>query len=270
VPPSFSSAQLEGVCKALGDTNTGLTGAEIGQFLQQVGVADSDPLLTKWKRLYNALAARQNADGHGDRVLAFIKVALDPPRYVGKSSLFHLRCDAVNMCLSFHGLAFREDGRFHRTAVATTLSEAEDRAERLRTALEQRGIHHEVIRYCRAEYLQNNCFHAVLEASKSVAEKLRRKCGLTSDGADLVDAALGGQDPPLRINRFVTDTEKSEQRGFVNLAKGLFGTFRNPTAHAPRIEWPLSEQDALDLFALASYVHRRVDAATLATSGARP
>jgi uncharacterized protein (TIGR02391 family) len=127
-----------------------------------------------------------------------------------------------------------------------------------------------VVHYCRAEFLQNNCFHAVLEASKSVAEKLRRKSGLTRDGADLVDAALGGQNPFLRINAFVTETEKNEQRGFANLAKGLFGTFRNPTAHAAKIEWPLAEQDALDLFALASYVHRRVDAATLAKPGAMP
>jgi len=270
VPPIFSSAQLEAICKALGDTNTGLTGAEIGRCLQQAGITDNDPTLTKWMRLYNALAVRQNRDGHGDRVLAFIKVALDPPRYIGKSDLFELRSDSVNVCLAFHGLAFREDGKFHRTGVAATLSEAEDRARRLRTALEQRGIHQDVIRYCRAEFLQNNCFHAVLEASKSVAEKLRKKSGFTSDGAELVDAALGGQDPLLRINAFVTETEKSEQRGFVNLAKGLFGTFRNPTAHAPKIEWPLTEQDALDLFALASYVHRRVDGATIVKPGSTP
>ena len=42
-------------------------------------------------------------------------------------------------------------------------------------------------------------------------------------------------------------------------SKGLFGTFRNPTAHAPKIEWNLEEQDALDLFTLASYVLRRID-----------
>ncbi len=262
MPPFFSSAQLEAISKVLGDTNRGLTGAEIGRCLQQVRVADTDPQATKWMRLFNALATRQNQDGHGDRLLAFIKVALDPPRYIGKSELFHSRCAPINVCLAFHGLAFRDDGKFHKTDVATTLSEAEDRARRLRTALEKRGIHEDVVRYCRAEFLQNNCFHAVLEASKSVAEKLRQKSGFTTDGAELVDAALGGQDPLLRINAFVTDTEKSEQRGFVTLAKGLFGTFRNPTAHAPRIEWSLSEQDALDLFALASYVHRRVDIAT--------
>ncbi|GAI25988.1 unnamed protein product, partial [marine sediment metagenome] len=84
--------------------------------------------------------------------------------------------------------------------------------------------------------LQDNYFHAVLEATKSVASKVRLMTGLNSDGAQLIDDAFGGSNPILKINAFETDTEKSEQRGFTNLAKGLFGTFRNPTAHAPKIE----------------------------------
>ena len=43
--------------------------------------------------------------------------------------------------------------------------------------------------------------------------------------------------------------------------KGVFGVFRNVTAHAPKIIWPIGEQDALDLLSLVSYVHRRLDAA---------
>ncbi len=36
------------------------------------------------------------------------------------------------------------------------------------------------------------------------------------------DAAFGGNNPILKINPFTSDTEKSEQRGFTNLLKGLF------------------------------------------------
>jgi uncharacterized protein (TIGR02391 family) len=110
--------------------------------------------------------------------------------------------------------------------------------------------------------VQNNAFHAVLEASKSVAEKIRRKAALQSDGAHLVDEALGGDSPRLRINTFHTESEKSEQRGFANLVKGLFGVFRNPTAHTLRVAWNMSDEDALDLFTIASYVHRRIDRST--------
>jgi len=45
----------------------------------------------------------------------------------------------------------------------------------------------------------------------------------------------------------------------MNLLKGLFGTFRNTTAHAPKITWEIEEQDALDILSLISLVHRRLD-----------
>jgi uncharacterized protein (TIGR02391 family) len=43
--------------------------------------------------------------------------------------------------------------------------------------------------------------------------------------------------------------------------KGVFGTFRNVTAHAPKIHWTIEEQDALDLLTMVSYLHRRLDRA---------
>jgi uncharacterized protein (TIGR02391 family) len=67
--------------------------------------------------------------------------------------------------------------------------------------------------------------------------------------------------PMLAINALNTDSEKSEQKGFANLVRGCFGMFRNPTAHAPRIHWPMGKEDAEDLLSLASLVHRRLDGA---------
>jgi len=43
---------------------------------------------------------------------------------------------------------------------------------------------------------------------------------------------------------------------------GLFGAVRNPTAHAPKVTWPMTEQDALDVLSLVSFVHRKLDSAT--------
>ncbi len=56
-----------------------------------------------------------------------------------------------------------------------------------------------------------------------------------------------------------TETDKGEQRGFANLLIGLFGTIRNPAAHNPKVEWPMAEQDALDILTTASLVHRKLD-----------
>ncbi len=43
--------------------------------------------------------------------------------------------------------------------------------------------------------------------------------------------------------------------------KGLFKTFRNPAARAPKVDWATSRSDALDMLTLASMLHRRLDEA---------
>jgi hypothetical protein len=47
---------FEAVCRVLGNTEQGLTGKQIEHLFQEIGVADISPSLTKWKRLFNALA----------------------------------------------------------------------------------------------------------------------------------------------------------------------------------------------------------------------
>lgn len=257
--PVFSPGQLEAVCKALADTDTGLTGTEIGQVLQQCRIAEFDPQATKWRRLYGALAQRLNKDQHSNAVLNFITHSLDPARYGGKRDSFERRRREVNLPLAFVGLEFGPDGKFRKVGRASTLDEAERRAAGLRSALTDRNVHPDVLAYCRAELVADNYFHAVLEATKSVAVKLRRLSGLTTDGSDLVDAALLGRAPLVAINKLTSPSDWSEQRGFGSLVKGVFGTFRNPTAHEPRTEWAMSEEDALDLLVIASYAHRRLD-----------
>ena len=263
VPP-LRAEDLEAIAKVLGDTTMGLTGPEIGHTLAKCGIADVDPSNSKWKRLYNALVEEQNKKEYGNHVAAFIQKAMNPVRWTGKGEQFEMLRSRVNTALAFSGLELKDDGRLHRTSRARTLSEAEKRADRLRTELESRAVHPDVLKFCRAELLQENYFHAVLEATKSVASKIRTLSGLQNDGAELATHAFGlGKTckPMLAINPLTTDTHKGEQRGFVNLLMGLFGTFRNPTAHAEKIYWPVGEQDALDILSLVSLVHRKLDSA---------
>lgn len=144
-----------------------------------------------------------------------------------------------------------------------TIAQAERRAEDLRADMMRRGVHPDVVRCCRPELLAGDYFHAVLEAVKSVADKLRTRTGLLDDGAALVDRALGGEPPMLAINPRATKSEVDEQKGFVNLVTGVLGMFRNPTAHELRTKWPIGREDAEDLLSLASLIHRRLDAAQM-------
>jgi uncharacterized protein (TIGR02391 family) len=264
--PCFSAENLERIAQILADTQFGLTGSQIGHILQKCGIPDVDPKFTKWKRLYNAFANIQNKERCSNAIIAFIHKAMSPVLYTGNQEWFESTRDQLNRVLAFAGYNIGDDGRVKRTKPVSTLTEAEKRAATLKEKLTDRNVHSDVLTFCRAELLQDNYFHAVLEAAKSVAEKIRLKTGLTSDGAKLANEALSlGQSgqPLLAINTLQTDTEKSEQTGFMNLVVGLFGTFRNPTGHAPKIYWPIEEQDALDILSLISLVHRKLDKATI-------
>jgi len=264
--PRFEPAELEAVARALDDA---ATGSKLTRLFEETGLKEppeSGQGMTKWKRIYNALTAIQNNTDTGNFVMKLIRVALAPARFLTRATDFdRLRC-AINEILVFRGFHFRADGQFERTEPATTIDAAKERADRLRAELQRRGVHQDVLAFCQAELVQRNYFHAVLEATKSVAEKLRQKSGLTNDGGELATAALSlGQTgiPYLAFNELQTDTHKSEQKGLMNLFVGMFGTFRNVTAHGPKLAWEITEQDALDLLTLVSLLHRRLDTAVV-------
>lgn len=216
---------------------------------------------TKRKRLFNALVAVQNEKQIGNYLIIFINKAMDPVRYASIPDLFCWRRDGLNVALAFAGYGVNERGQVIHTTRETTLDGARARAGSLRSNLEARGTHSEILKYCRAELLEENYFHAVFEATKGLADRIRGISGLTSDGADLVNEAFSVRSPRIMINPLHTETERSEQKGVANLLVGLFGAVRNPLAHAPKVNWPMLEQDALDILALISFVHRRLDGA---------
>ena len=262
--PPFDPSHLEAIAKVLGDTDTGLSGSEIGHLLAACRIEDPSPDMTKWKRLYNAFAAFQTRNNVGNHVLVFIQRAMNPASYTSNPALFQLRLQQLNPIISFSGIELSENGQLKRAAVAKTLNEALERANRFQAALKLRNVHPEIFRFCTPEILAQNYFHAVFEAMKSITSKIRTLTGLSCDGADLVQSAfqLGKTDAPLfAVNSLATDTEKGEQRGFVNLVIGLYGTIRNPLAHNPKIEWDMTEQDALDMMSTLSLVHRKLDVA---------
>lgn len=258
----FNTQQLTAIAKILADTARGLTGSEIEYFLKDCRIPDVTPDMTKWKRLFNAFLEFQNKKEVGNHVLMFVNRAMNPVQYTARPEMFSSRRDELNTVLAFCGMTVGVDGQVRRAPLANDLHDAMERANRLHSALVTRKVHEDVLTFCRAEFLQENYFHAVFEAMKSIAAKIRTLSGLTSDGADLVQEgfALGkDKSPLLAINNLSTETDLGEQRGFVNLLIGLFGTIRNPLAHKPKIEWDMSEQDALDLLTTASLVHRKLD-----------
>jgi uncharacterized protein (TIGR02391 family) len=264
VVPSLDDATLRALCDTLGDTASGLTGTEIGLRLAECRIADPSPTITKRYRLFEALSQLQVRDRCSNNVLAFVKNVMSPVRYVGNRDRFEAKREEVNVVLAFSGLELGADGKLRPRKAVQTLTDAEAAASALRKALVERKVHPDVLAFCRAELVADNYFHAVFEATKSVAEKLRQMSSLASDGSALVDEALGigkAGYPRLAFSALKSDSERSEHTGLANLIKGVFGAFRNTTAHAPKIHWEIKEQDALDILTTLSLIHRRLDSA---------
>ncbi len=263
--PPFTESDLVSLAKCLAGAATHV---EFSSLFRDAGLREQavEAGLSKWQRIYNAFAHAQNSTQTGNLIMKFVQTVLAPRRFVQGAESFDTHRSEVNHLLAFRGWHLHDNGKFGRVSQASTIDEAKARANRLRVELERRHVHPDVLSFCRAELLQENFFHAVLEATKSVSEKIRVKSGLKGDAGELAMKALSsGQAgmPFLAFNALNTDTEKSEQSGLMNLFVGMFGAFRNTTAHGAKISWIITEQDALDLLTMVSLLHRRLDASTV-------
>lgn len=254
----FTHAVLEGISEILGDTHEGLTGSEIEHYLAQANIKDTDPLLKKSKRLFNAFANYQNESKCSNSILNFIALALAPARYVNEPEDFIKKKNLINQQLSFIGYQFNDTGKFSEITQAKTITEAQRKADDLKSKLENRNAHIQIFKYCKAELLANNYFHSVFEANKGLFQRIRDLSLHNEDGTKLIEFVFSNN-PVLIINSYQSKSEQDEHRGFCNLLKGLCGMFRNTEAHEPKISWEVTEQDALEILAMISYCHRRLD-----------
>jgi uncharacterized protein (TIGR02391 family) len=268
--PAIDEPIVRSLSEVLGRTEGGLTNKQINELLAAARIADPTPpalpgtymAISKRDRLFKALTARQRRDGCSNAVLAFVAKALSPVRFHDSPAAFEEIRTEVNVPLAFAGYYVDEAGKLRPKRQAETLTDARRRALRLRSQLVDRGAHSRLLRYCVAEINDENYSHAVLEASKSLADEIRRRTGRNEDGVPLIDAVfeLGKRGHPLlALNKMSTDTERSRQSGLANSLRGVFGSLRNPAAHEPKIKSTMTEQDAVDELLHMSYLHRRLD-----------
>ena len=253
--PPFPVSQIQSLAQFLGECGTG---GDISRVLDDQHIVDESRESTKWRRLYWVFTELQRRDGSANGILTFIMSYLDPAGFVGRNDEFEEYRGGLNQRLAFAGLEYGEDGEFRRREAARTLTEAETRARTIEAKFHGRRIHPEVLKYCRAELMQDNYFHAVFEATKGLAQRIRDLSRVDGDGAELVERVFSIRRPVLALNTLQTDTERSEHKGFTALLRGCFGAVRNPLAHEPKILWE-REDDAADYLSLVSLLHRKLD-----------
>jgi len=254
--PKLTQQVIEQSARILGECGTG---DEITRMFHDIGVVDDSGESTKWRRINTVLWRAQQRDGNATRFIEFVQRMLSPVRYVGRADCFKADIESLNQVICFDGLRYGEDGSFRRISPTTTLTEAERRANSLRVQLVNRNAHAEVLKYCTAELVANDAFHAIFEACKGVFERIRTMSGSTLDGNRLIESVFGGAMPILALNTLQTQTERDEQSGLMSLLKGCASACRNPIAHEPRVLWAGSDEDALDSLVLISLLHKKLD-----------
>ena len=260
--PLFDEAVLKSISDILGDTYNGFSGWQIGEMLESCQIGDPGET-TKRIRLFEALNGHQMYEQDAEGICVFIEYAMNPAKYVRNPDWFFTTRELLNKALVFQGLVLGEDGKLQEVPKATSLLDVSTVEDEVKAMLAKRNIHPDVLEFCRDELVSENYFHAVLEATKSVAEKIRRKTGLKLDGPQLFQQAIQASPPILAINSMKTRSETDEQKGFGNLLTGLFMMYRNPLSHEPRTTWPLSRDDAIDVLSFISLIHRRIDNADI-------
>jgi uncharacterized protein (TIGR02391 family) len=251
----FDTNSLKTLSSILGEY---LTGSEITDFFGQVGY-DEKSNITKRIRIYNFFLYSQSEFDCSNKIIEFIQNVANPINYLDNQNKFLELMNQLNKVLAFSGFKINEKGKFLKTSKATTINEARSKANNISKILFDRNIHHDVLKFCKPELIQENYFHAVLEATKSISNKIREISGSSLDGNKLIYEVFNKDKPLIAINSLTTDSEKNEQLGLKNLLNGIFSMFRNVVAHEAKITWSISEQDAIDLFTTLSFIHRKLD-----------
>ena len=258
----FKDSTLEMLANAIADIDPGITGPVIHRMLLQSQIEDisyNEQFLAKRKKLFNAFTDYQKKNQCANNIILFIQNVLSPQRYIDNTDIFKKVKTEVNKQLAFEGLYIDDSNQTVSVAKASKISDVQIKVEGLKAKLIEQGAHKLVFSYCNAELLANNYFHSVLESSKGLVKRIQDLAGVTYDGQNLMEKVFKDDDPILIVNNYQSKSEKDEHRGFRNLLIGIVAMFRNPASHELKVEWNMSEQDALDILAMISYCHRRLD-----------
>ena len=125
---------------------------------------------------------------------------------------------------------------------------------------QNRKFHQQIHQHCKQLYIDNHYFHAVFEACKVYNKMVRTKSKETRDGYKLM-MAVWSPEGVLKITSCQSETDHNVQNGIKFLSAGIMQAVRNPTAHEPAIEWPISKDDCLDILSFMSFLFKRLDEA---------
>jgi uncharacterized protein (TIGR02391 family) len=123
-------------------------------------------------------------------------------------------------------------------------------------------LHPEISRASSKLYLDGHTANAVEASVKALNGLVRLRSGLELDGTTLMERAFNPSTPVLKFNDLQDQSDKDEQKGFMQMFSGAVSGLRNPRAHKFIQDDP---ERALEFIAFVSLLAKLLDGSTLRT-----
>lgn len=255
--PSFKLSALEAIAKIIGDR---YTGSEITAFFRKAGFSKiMHDGSTKWRFTFSALEHIQKLPSGNTDIAKILEALCNPQEFFGRPDEHSQLIDIVDEIVGFYGLKI--DPKSGKLLVSgEAKAELRQRESAEAKAFDGREFHREVVKHGRDLFVQGRHFHAVFECCKAFDRLVANKSHVTEHGDKLMGMALS-MSGPLKLNTQQSQSEINEQEGIMHLCKGLMRAVRNPEAHEPELDWPITQKDALDILSLISFLYRKIDLA---------
>lgn len=123
--------------------------------------------------------------------------------------------------------------------------------------LSQEKLREDLWKMISAHYEKGDYTEAVRDAVFCANELLRDKSGIEDrDGTKLVESALLGSNPSIKINKNETTTEKDIQQGIAFSLKGIMQYVKNPLSHEKTF---FTQDDSEVIISYINYLLNRID-----------
>ena len=198
--------------------------------------------------------------GSPNHVLKVIQTACNPQGWINQKEKYESLLKAINEVLSFYGLNVKDDGSLIQTSESSSTVQRSKSSDEI--AFDSRNFHPQIALHGRSHFSRGSYFHAVFECCKSFDSIVGKNTGIGKSGQPLMSESMS-LNGPLKFNSQQNQSERDEQQGVMYLCMGLMNAIRNPQAHEPELNWPMSREDALDVLSLISFLFRKIESAVI-------
>ncbi|WNJ91776.1 TIGR02391 family protein [Bosea sp. 685] len=134
----------------------------------------------------------------------------------------------------------------------------EDPGNRIVRAYDGLELHPEIARAASKLYRDAHYANAIEASVKALNGLVRLRSGLEQDGTTLMERAFNPTNPIVKFNQLQDQSDKDEQKGFMQMFSGAVSGLRNPRAHGFIKDDP---ERALEFIAFVSLLAKLLDGA---------